>query len=275
MKDNGKVKKYWFKFLRKCILGVNERLVVYPILVANQSGKYSSKKPSLIETFDESIFYKEPKKGVYKKEIMTLIKPKQVKMTKLKLMFRKYSIYILIALLMTSCTGYYMFKNTPDWWETKEEVTATVIEVYHQPETVFRYQFFVDGNRYEGGYAYYVNEDGVVPGSKFKVAYNPENPNQNHIQLYKQLFEKEEDVAYTVGEAGTTSIFPVERDSIEVIRLWFFIRVNGRDYKAIRNDFVNTFGYTEEDVYKKKFKVKYWINNPYRSIILLDQPVEE
>lgn len=182
---------------------------------------------------------------------------------------------LITLLLITGCKGYYMFKHTHDWWANKEETTATVISVFHQPETVFRYEFFVDGKSYKGGYAFYENNEGVVVGTKYKVAYNPINPEQNHIQLHTQFFEESEKVSYTFTEVKGISLIQVERDGFEIIRLSFTIVVDGKKYRAIRNEFINKEGYKYEDIVDKKFKVKYWVENPWRSIIMLDEPSDE
>lgn len=179
-------------------------------------------------------------------------------------------------IFLSGCKGYYMFKTTPQWWQSKHEVIATVISVLHQPETGFRYEFYVEGKRYEGGYSFYENNDGVVVGTKYKVAYNPSDPTQNHIQLHTQLFEDFETVGYSLGKVGPSiGIIQDERDSLEIIRLRFSFWVKEKRYRGVRNYIVNSYGYLPKDIEGKTFKVKYWVENPYRSIILLDELVIE
>jgi hypothetical protein len=201
----------------------------------------------------------------------------------------KKTISYVCFLLILSCgtggyiyIGSYIFKEPPEWWTTKEEVTAKVISVLHQPETGFRFEFFLDGRRYESGHAFYENVDGVVVGSKYKVAYNPSNPSQNQIILHKPVFEENEKVAYTVGQVGpkrgpgVTAIKTQSfgNDSI-IFRFYSSYNVNGKKYKPVRNYVVNDKGYNTEDINRNKFWVKYWVDNPWRSIILLDKPYKE
>lgn len=66
-------------------------------------------------------------------------------------MVLKSKIFIFLLCLLVCSPTYYAIKNKPDWWYNKGEVTATVYEVFYNPETVFLYKFNVDGKKYKGG----------------------------------------------------------------------------------------------------------------------------
>ena len=185
-------------------------------------------------------------------------------------------LFSFMLLLLIGCKGYYMFKHTPDWWANKAETTATVISVHHAPETTFQYEFFVDGKAYKGGYAFYENVDMVVVGSKYKVAYNPLNPTQNYIMLHNPIFEDNENVAYSIGVVSPgISVYYAKQYKADLYKFTYTFYVNEKRYRAIEGYFLNINGSEKKDFAKKKFKVKYWVENPWRSIILLDEPVED
>lgn len=180
------------------------------------------------------------------------------------------------AIVLVNCKGWYLFKNPPDWWASREYVVATTTRVFHNPETGFRYVFYVNNIKYESGYDYYFNNEGVVVGSKFKIAYNPKNPNENQLLPHEQILEENEGVGYTVGEHfGTLRFFFDEDLKKEIITIRYRFFLDGRKYTGIYNYYVNDWGLKREDISRKKFKVKYWKRNPYRAIILLDEPIEE
>jgi hypothetical protein len=167
-------------------------------------------------------------------------------------------------------------KDIPDWWVNRQEVIATLHEVYHQPETVFNYHFFVDGIKYYGGYGFSSHQTGIIEGSKYYVAYNPENPKDHIILLHKPVFEEYEKTGYAVAQCRRGVTYYNLPNNVFGYDVWEFpcsYTVNGRNYKRVYFFILNDRNFKVEDIIGKKFKVKYWEENQWRSIILLDQPI--
>ncbi len=121
-------------------------------------------------------------------------------------MYLKFKIFIFLLCLLACSPTYYDFKHIPVWWYNKGEVTAVVYEVIRNPETVFLYNFYVDGKKYKGGYSFFECVEGIVIGSKFKVFFNPKNPNENYIVLHKPVFEANEEFGFTNGKLIITLV---------------------------------------------------------------------
>lgn len=206
-------------------------------------------------------------------------------------MFMKFindnKIMILLTLnllVLVSCRPYYMFKEPPHWWENRLETIGIVYEIKNQPETVIRYQFYVDGEKYTRGYVF-LNESikWVVEGSKFMIAYNPKNPNENHILLHEPRFSENDEVGFTDAEIqgingkGLIVVYKVPFfGNFELLELGISYNVAGNLYKNVTCYVLNDKSYNIEEIKRiRNFKVMYWVNNPWRSIILLDEPVNE
>lgn len=90
------------------------------------------------------------------------------------------------------------YKKT-DWWDTRQEISAEVVELLFQPEQVFFYEFLVGAKVYRGGYGEPDDLELIVKeGSLQRVAYNPLNPEENVIIPYKPVF-LEENIDSTLG----------------------------------------------------------------------------
>ena len=188
-------------------------------------------------------------------------------------------------LLFSNCSGageYYYYKKTPIWWQIRQETIAEVYEVQYQPNTVVRYHFFVDGYKYTGGYAFIGDSpNGFVPGSKYYVTYNPIDPSVNRIIFHKPVFGKDEKVEYAVATVGPKRgpgvlVVPIHVfGSVPILTFNASFEVEGVRYSSVTYYVLNDKNYKPEDINRKKFKVKYWDVNPWRSIILLDEPVNE
>ena len=109
-------------------------------------------------------------------------------------------------------------------------------------------------------------EESYVYGEKFQLEYNQDNPSESKIYRDLPVFQKDESTNYTIGRL-------ISYDS------WFF-----RDmvYKFwIENRFYGKCQYQENDSSSRYpnvkegqlFVVEYWLENPKRSIIHLDKPI--
>lgn len=191
-----------------------------------------------------------------------------------------------MVLIFSECKPFFRYpdnmKHIPEWWGSRKETVATVTEVYHQPETVFNYAYSVDGIVTESAYSFITRSNkGVVKGSKYMVVYNPENPKQHLFLLHKPHFEINEGVRYTEARFGnrkgkggiitfksTASAF-----GYNIIEFVASYEVNGVSYDRVSFFVLNDRNYVLEDLTGKKFTLTYWVKNPERSIIHLDEPI--
>lgn len=110
-------------------------------------------------------------------------------------------------------------------------------------------------------------EEGYVYGEKFQLEYNRDNPSENKIYREFPVFQKDESTNYVLGKLISYDSW-IFRDM--VYRFW------------IEDRFYEQGQYQEKDSNEKYpkveegqlFVVEYWVDNPKRSIIHLDKPVE-
>lgn len=162
-----------------------------------------------------------------------------------------------------------------EWWDNHRETVATIDNVRYNPETGIRYSYNVDGKKYTAGKNFMVGRP-FAEGTKYMVAFNPENPDEHRILFYKPVLEENEGIGYTLGRASQgLGVYYSNLDTIEleIITTGYRIQASGYYLKDNRRSMINEMGYKREDVEFKIFLVKYWKRNPLRSVMLLDTPI--
>lgn len=106
-----------------------------------------------------------------------------------------------------------------------------------------------------------------VLGDKFVIDYEKNNPEINKVREDKPVFLNNEITGITICEIKRYNTFFFNE-------LWFFYWVNGVKYERDYDAPINS-----DELYPnlKKgnlYKVKYWKENPQRSIILLNEPLD-
>jgi hypothetical protein len=119
----------------------------------------------------------------------------------------------------------------------------------------------------ERQYSVFISDNYDI-GEKFIVEYEEKNPKKNRARLDNPVFLKNEKTSITIGIV--TNYNPNYFREIS-----FIYFVDGEKYEQ-------NYEPIEESEIKypdlkegKKYKVKYWDENPKRSIILLDKPTTE
>lgn len=111
-------------------------------------------------------------------------------------------------------------------------------------------------------------EDNYVIGEKFIVEFEKYNPTINKVRQDEPVFLEDESVGYSVGY--------VERLNFRFMKtITFIYYVNGIKYEQSyepSEDLKTKYPLFKEG---EKFIVKYWIDNPARSIILPYKPTDK
>ena len=186
----------------------------------------------------------------------------------------KLFIYIVLGLMLFSCN---MFKPTIiTVHSSRKETVMTIDDVIYNPETGISYSYTVDGEKYTFGKNYNVSKP-IAVGTKYVVAYNPDDPRRHITLSHKPVLEESEGVRYTIGRTGKGmgKYYLNFKDSIEleIIRKGYSIQANGSLFRGNRRAMINEMGYSREDTEEKLFLVKYWTKNPLRNVMELDQPI--
>jgi len=142
------------------------------------------------------------------------------------------SLLVLIFILLGGCKNAQLnVSKVPNWWDSKEETTARVVKVIYQPEQIIFYEFTVNNTVYKGGYGEPENNEVIVGmGSRFKVAYNPNNPKENLLLYFKPIFsfnKSDTTLGVLIGIYNST-IF----DSDTIKRLVYEYRVGNKIHKC-------------------------------------------
>lgn len=191
----------------------------------------------------------------------------------------------LIATLFSFCacrlkyTYPYNEKDFPDWWHQRAITVATVYETFNRPRTIFNYSYLANGEKINSRSSY--GGTGIVLGSKYSVAYNPDIPWQHVLIRHEPIFEKDERTAQTIGVIGDKEekeSFKINRGAIPVfgypvIETFATYYVDSVKYVSTQIYILNDKRYKTADIRGKKFKIQYWVDNPYRCIVFLDEPV--
>lgn len=186
----------------------------------------------------------------------------------------RYLLFLLLFFCCTSCGPpfYYIHeKSVLDWWDKRKETIATFVDVIHQPETGVSFEYKVNGVKYKGGHNFYVSARRICVGMKYYLAYNPENPKQYGLLLYKPVLSDEEIVSYTKGKivhVGITSYYSDLKSKIFTISY----EIDESKYRCSQH-FLLDSTINPKDLKGQYFKVKYWKKDVRRNIILLDEPV--
>lgn len=134
-----------------------------------------------------------------------------------------------------------------------------------------KFQYFVAGEKYS--FLKTPNEDKFnVIGEKYVLEYDAENPEEHRVISYKPLFLKEEKTSFVKGNIRRVFKFKKFTRNGSIYAITFEYTVNERTYKKTQDLPPN---YKELYPALKKgnqYKVEYWIKNPERSIIHLNQP---
>jgi hypothetical protein len=148
-----------------------------------------------------------------------------------------------------------------------KETVGTIFEHYHSASPVVRYEYYVENKRYTGGMSY----DGNV-GWKYKVRYDSINPQNHGLYLRYPVFEEWEEVDSTIIRIKKVRMnFYKHKDVLVIDKAYF--SVGGKGYPLGNWLYPKTQGYTEDELLDNYFKVIYLVQDPYRSIIILDKPI--
>lgn len=170
----------------------------------------------------------------------------------------------------------YLNKKNRGWWDQRKETTAKVVDYFDYYEPFLLYSYVVDSKKYTAwldGFPF----DNFCIGMKYYVAYNPNDPSQSQLQIWKPILDNQDSIEITEGT---------------VRRAWF-----SRYYYDLKSSFLYVayeFNYKESkkrewhyqafiydstikphrNLMNKKFKVKYWKENVNRSIIDLKEEIK-
>ncbi len=171
-----------------------------------------------------------------------------------------FKLKIIAALMMICASSACKEKNYSNWKLT----VARVYKIWEIDGSEVSYEYIVDGNRYTGCE---LVPPGAIYGDKYLILYNPVKPNECIIGDSTPFFFADDSVGYTEGEIiGDVSTGMYKNK--QTVYLGFKYSVNGRKYER---DQSTVFCAKPEFEIKKgmKFKVKYALNNPQSSLMLL------
>ena len=204
---------------------------------------------------------------------------------------KRFIVPILLVSLIVIISCATTFK-LPKWWDDRGETVATII--WNNPglfPEIYEYAYKVNGQTYtDGGERYGIN--GLAIGDKFMVAYSKSKPSRNYLLDCKIVFEEDELTATVPGEIlnftkmNTKSyVRPLEKNQA-IMYFHFAYSVNRVRYQRTNCFYSDDVNYpvgvewlvenAQNDSLLNKglvFKIKYWLNNPQRSTIILNEPL--
>lgn len=154
-----------------------------------------------------------------------------------------------------------------------KETYATLYRYGYGRGAVSMIFYWVDRQRYEVNGSFSVQ--GKVIGDKYLIKYNPDNPKQIKEYTWNVGFLKTEKTVETVGIinsiSSTNLIFERDKD----MQIVFTYTVNGKEYQRsqdLQPDYKEKFPNLSKG---QKYKVLYWVENPQRAVLYLDNLISE
>ena len=136
-------------------------------------------------------------------------------------------------------------------------------------------KFIINGKEYEKWIGSSKYESNVI-GEKYMVVYESKKPEQNIVLTYQPIFNKEEVTKETKGMI--TRLFRFSWNKNEYIPNYgieFEYEANGEKFtksQSLLKDFKKKYPNLKEG---NTYLVRYWVKNPQRAIIYLNQPKKE
>lgn len=150
-----------------------------------------------------------------------------------------------------------------------KETVGTIYELYIPGGPSIRYEYYVENKRYTGGWMY----QDIPVGWKFKVLYDSINPEWHRLLLEQPIFEDWEEVDSTYIRILKVRMNFTAKEILLIQDAYFFAR-GGWRINIFTHRYLNTQGYTEDELLNNYFKVIYWVQDPSRCIIVLDEPID-
>ena len=185
---------------------------------------------------------------------------------------------VLLVFSFFSCRDLKQLVGKPEWGG-REEAVGTITMVHRIPDVLFDYRFEYNGKRYKGEwllqrpFEYYR----IPLEGKYMVHFDPTNPGENSmIKIANPVFMEYEETGRVITKVLRSDVTRWPRSGRMVwIRLDHGFQVNGVEYNWIYAEVYMHNAPRQRDLNGKRFWATYWKKNPQRSIIHLDQPVDE
>lgn len=154
-----------------------------------------------------------------------------------------------------------------------KETYATLYRYGYGRGSVSMVYYWVDGKRYEVNS--YFDANGKAIGDKYLIKYNPDNPKQIKEYIWYVSFLTTEKTEETVGMVEDIWSKNIEFGRVKRNGISFVYTVNGKKYERTQ--------YLQPDYKEKypnlskgqKYKVLYWVENPQRAVLYLDNLISE
>lgn len=131
--------------------------------------------------------------------------------------------------------------------------------------------YILDNERYECNVNF--NALGLVKGDKFKLKYNPNNPNEVDVHSWEPVFLKEEHVINSVANVDKILHFKWWGKGPKYAVRFSYLNEQGQSFTREQDlplNFEELYPNLKED---KKYHVSYWDYNNQRGIIDLTKPI--
>lgn len=170
---------------------------------------------------------------------------------------------------MSGSITYGILTKDPDRSKWKKTIGYVVARTYGRVGTrIFKYK--VDGVVYESR-----GEQGLrgeTLGDAYEILYNPRNPEKIYVLDHRPVFLEHEQTNFTegviVGNVGTSQY----RNYLNLYPKYKYFAQGRKFIRAQQIQIpVDSSIHIEKGM---KFRVQYWVQNPQRSILLYNEPVE-
>ncbi|WP_375563108.1 hypothetical protein ACE193_11435 [Bernardetia sp. OM2101] len=172
-------------------------------------------------------------------------------------------IFSIFCVLLIIFLSFFREKKTTDG---KIKAIATLVGSRKSHNEEGEYKYFANGKvMSDYGLCFYSQ----VYGDKFLLYYDEENPSEPDIHYDKPVFTKDEVLKFSVGTISITFLYKYIRF------IHFTYSINGIEYDRIQylsDDFEEKYPNLETG---QEYQIRYLVENPQRSIIYFDMPVEE
>jgi hypothetical protein len=176
--------------------------------------------------------------------------------------------FLLMTLILCSCFSKGRINRVANWDETIGVMTKRL----YGKSSVGEFKYTYKNKEYISKNGTGINVPGSIPGEKYILKVNPQNPEEYIPIDWKPTFTDDEQIALTTGTI--TKVYKFMYFSEDTILASHGINFNYSvdDYEYERSqrlppNFKKLYGNLQVD---KEYKVKYLVKNPQRAILILD-----
>ncbi len=184
---------------------------------------------------------------------------------------KRFVLLIVLAGGFIGCMVYglineYVLQEEPDWDQIGVENVGTVYKISPGSGGGAFIWHIVDGKKYQAfdGTRFY----GMVIGDKFKILYDPLNPEKFKTKSWEPVFLEDEETIEVTGEITKVN----DHTWWSKGKILFTYQVDGKFFKRGQHLAPNYKEYYPNLKEGNKYLVRYWVKNPQRAIIYLDKP---